>query len=55
MKKINVKPDLILGVASVALGVAQVLLNNKKEATNQNILKDKLKEEIVNDLLKDKN
>ena len=51
--KIKIKPEAVVAVASIALGVAQALLNNKKDANDRAALKNELKEEIVKDLLKE--
>lgn len=48
MKKIDLKfkPEALLTVGTLALGVAQLVLGNKKEATERS----KMKEEILKEL-----
>lgn len=48
MKKLNIKikPEALLTVGTLALGVAQLVLGNKKEATERS----KMKEEILKEL-----
>lgn len=46
MKKINIKPELLLTLGTVVLGGAQLLLSNKKEANDKAQLKAELLKEL---------
>ena len=46
MKKINIKPELLLTLGAVVLGGAQLLLSNKKEANDKAQLKAELLKEL---------
>ena len=49
MKKINLKPEMLLTIGTVVLTGAQLLLSNKKEAND----KAALKAEIVKEIMKE--
>lgn len=53
--KFKIKPETAVTVALGVLGVAQMLLTNKKDADSRAALKNELKDEIVKDLLDEKN
>lgn len=46
MKKINIKPELLLTLGTVVLGGAQLLLSNKKEANDKAVLKAEILKEL---------
>ena len=52
--KFKIKPETAISVALGVLGVAQMLLTNKKEADNRAAMKNELKEEISKELLEKK-
>ena len=51
MKKINLNSSKATGFTLLVLGIAQMLLNNKKEVDSRNALKDELKEELMSELI----
>ena len=53
--KFKIKPETAISVALGVLGVAQMLLTNKKEADNRAAMKNELKEEISKELLEKNN
>lgn len=53
--KFKIKPETAVTVALGVLGVAQMLLTNKKDSDSRAALKNELKDEIVKDLLDEKN
>lgn len=52
MKLPKIKPEAVLTGATVLLGVAQMVLTNKKDAADRAILKSEILEEVMNDLPK---
>lgn len=52
MKKINlnIKAESLVTVGLAALGVAQMLLTNKKDASSRNTMKAEILEELKNEL-----
>lgn len=51
IKKPNIKPETVVSIALGVLGVAQVLLTNKKDANDRAAMKAELKEDLMKDLL----
>ena len=49
------KPELIMSLVSSGLGLAQMLVSNKKEAIDKLALKNELKDEILKELLAELN
>lgn len=49
------KPELIMSLVSGGLGLAQMLVSNKKEAFDKMALKNELKDEILKELLAEMN
>lgn len=47
----KVKPETVVSVALGVLGVAQMILTNKKDANDKAALKAELKEDLLKDLL----
>lgn len=52
MKKLNIKPDVLLTVGTVVLAGAQLLLTNKKEASDKAALKAEILKELVKETQK---
>lgn len=52
MKLPKIKMEAVLTAGSIALGVAQMLLSNKKEASDRAKIKDEILEEVLNNLPK---
>lgn len=52
MKKFNIKfkPEALITVATVGLGIAQMVLTNKKEASDRAKIKTEILEEIMGNL-----
>lgn len=50
LPKIKVKPEAVLTAATLVLGVAQMVLTNKKEATEKSVMKAEIMEELMNNL-----
>ena len=55
MKKIKIDPAKAVSVLAGVLGVASMVVSNMKQANDQKVLKAELKEELLKDLLKEKN
>lgn len=47
MKKINIKPEMLLTIGTVLLTGAQLLLTNKKEANDKEVLKAEILKELM--------
>lgn len=54
MKKLNikVKPEVLLTLGTAALGVAQFVLGNKKEANDKAALKAEILKELADEVAK---
>lgn len=50
MKKLNIKPEMLLTVGTVLLTGAQLLLTNKKEANDKAALKEEILKELVKEI-----
>ena len=48
----KIKPETVLTAGTIVLGVAQMLLTNKKEANDKAALKAEILEEVLKDLPK---
>lgn len=53
--KIEFKPEKLLPIASTVLAVAGMVVSNAVQANEKKALKAELKEELMKDLLTDKN
>lgn len=53
--KIEFKPEKLLPVASAVLAVAGMVVSNAVQANEKKMLKAELKDELMKDLLSDKN
>lgn len=51
--KDKINSDLLLGLGVAALGLAHTLLSGKKQARDQEKMKDELKKDILKSLAKD--
>ena len=51
----KINPKTGLGILTLALGVCTTLVNNKSQSVDRAILKSELKNEILEELLKEKN
>lgn len=52
MKLPKIKMETVLTGGTILLGVAQMLLSNKKEASDRAKIKDEILEEVMNNLPK---
>lgn len=54
MKRLNVKikPEMLLTLGTVGLGVAQMLLTNKKDANDKAALKAEILKELADEVTK---
>lgn len=50
LPKIKFKPEAVLTAATLVLGVVQMVLTNKKEATEKSVMKAEIMEELMNNL-----
>lgn len=55
MKKFTIDPAKALSIAATCVGVVGTLLSSKVQANERKALKAELKEELLNDLMKEKN
>lgn len=55
LPKIEIKPDTVLKGVSIVLTVAGAIVTNKINTQQQNAEREKMKEEILNELLKNQN
>ena len=54
LPKVKIKPEVGLTIATMALGLAQLVLTNKKEANEKSMLKAEIMEELTNNFLEKK-
>lgn len=52
LPKIEIKPDTVLKGVSIVLTVAGAIVTNKINTQQQNAEREKIKEEILNEILK---
>lgn len=52
LPKIKIKPEAAITAATLVLGMAQMVLTNKKDAADRAVLKNEILEEVMNNLPK---
>lgn len=50
--KLFADPSKLIGIGMAGLGLAQMLLTNKQQSYERNAMKDELRKEILDDLMK---
>lgn len=53
--KIKINPAKVLPIAVTALGLASSLISNKVDANNRKTMKAELKDELLKEIMKEKN